>query len=231
MKQMHCTRRDRSGFSMLEIVVAVAIMTLIAGAAIPVVAKTIERAAREATRKELDAIAGASLEHVRDTGVLPASAAELGSSSSTPGWSGPYLGSSTIDTRSGLPSHEVDGWSRAYRFVPSTRTLLVESSGPDGTFGTSDDLSTTIDATPILRELTLAELDVLNGAIVAYNDVYLYTDPLPGTWSTALSRLVTTGFLPASSTFEQDAFGDEYVGVPPGASPMVMVRSENLGAP
>ena len=231
MKPMHATPSRRRGFSMLEVVAVVAILTLVAGAAVPLVAKSVERAARESTRKDLEAIAGAALEHVRDTGVLPTSASELGSASTTTGWSGPYLGSATIDTRSGRPSHEVDGWSRAYRFQMSARTLLVESAGPDASFGTADDLSTTIDATPILRELTLAELEVLNRTVLAYNALYQITAPLPSTWSLALGRLVTTGLLPSSSVFERDAFGDEYVGVPVGASPLVMVGSRNLGTP
>ncbi len=221
----------RSGFTMIEIVAVVAILTIIAGAAIPVVSKSVERAAKKATREELEMLAAAALEHVRDTGTLPATAAALGTSSSTPGWSGPYIGSLETDARSGLPAHEVDGWSRPYRFRISGSVLTIDSRGPDGAIGGTDDIAVSADATAVLRELTLSKLSVLNRAVLNYNAVYQSTDPLPGNWSQALSRLVSRGLLPSAAGFQQDAFGSPFVGVPAGASPLVEVGSTNVGLP
>jgi len=216
---------------MIEIVAVVAILTIIAGVAIPVVSKTIERAAKKATREELEMLAAAALEHVRDTGALPATAAELGTTSSTPGWSGPYIGSLETDARSGRPAHEVDGWSRPYRFRITGSVLRIDSPGPDGVIGGTDDIAVSADATPVLRELTLAKLDVLNRAVLNYNAIYQTTDPLPGNWSQALSRLVTRGFLPSAAHYQEDAYGSIFVGVPAGASPLVQVASTNVGQP
>jgi len=223
--------RSRSGFSLIEIIVAVAIMTLIAGVAVPVVAKVIEREARVSTRGELDFLAGAALEYVRDTGVLPTQAADLGTDPGVAGWSGPYVGSLGLDTKSGLNAHEVDGWSRAYRFRIAGSVLTIDSAGPDAVFGNGDDLLVSADAALVWRERTLLTLKVLNQAVLNYNAAFQATDPLPANWSQALSRLVLRGYLPSTSGFENDAFGSPFVGVPAGFAPLVQVGSTNVGAP
>ncbi|MBI1379885.1 MAG: prepilin-type N-terminal cleavage/methylation domain-containing protein [Planctomycetaceae bacterium] len=224
-------RTDRAGFSLLEIVVVVAILTLIAGVAVPVVAKVVEREARVATRTELDLLARASLEYLRDTSALPTAAANLGIDSGANGWSGPYLGSLGVDTKSGLNAHEVDGWSRPYRFRIAGSVLSIDSAGPDGAFGNGDDLLVRADATLVRRELTLATLKVLNQAVLNYNAVYQATDPLPANWSQALSRLVLRGYLPSATGLENDSFGSPFVAVPAGIAPLVRVGSTNVGTP
>lgn len=221
----------RSGFSLLEIVVVVAILTLIAGVAVPVVAKVVEREARASTRTELDLLAAASLEYLRDTGALPTAAAHLGTNPGVTGWSGPYLGSLGLDAKSGLNAHEVDGWSRVYRFRIAGSVLSIDSAGPDGTFGNADDLLVRADATLVRRERTLATLKVLNQAVLNYNATYQATEPLPANWSQALSRLVLRGYLPSATGLENDAFGSPFVGVPAGVAPLVRVGSTNVGTP
>ncbi len=219
---------SRRGFSLLELIVVVAILSLIAGAAVPVAAKVVERAARTATGGELQQLAAAALEHTRDTGALPASAQALGSDVGTAGWSGPYLGSLGTDARTGLPGHEVDGWSRPYRFRVAGSVLQIDSAGPDGTLGNADDLLVRVDAALVRREQTVNTLKILNQAVLNYNAVHQVTDPLPGNWSAALARLVVRGFLPTATGFEFDAFGSPFVGVPAGLAPLVRVGSTNV---
>lgn len=223
--------RPQAGFSLLEIIVVVAIMTVVAGAAVPLAATALAREARNQTRAELGMLASACLELARDTGQLPSAASALSTDNGASGWSGPYISSLETDTRSQRPAHEVDGWSRAYRFQISGSQLAIDSAGTDGVFGNADDLGVRVDAAVVWREETLGELKVLNQAVLNYNAIYQSTDPLPGDWAGALSRLVVRGFLPSAAGYDQDAYGTAYTGNPAGVAPLVQVISPNIGAP
>ena len=117
---MRSRRRHQSGFTLLELVVVMAILTLLAGAALPVASRAIDRAARRATRAELDLIGQATVEFVRDTLQAPETLADLvrPGTPSVQGWSGPYLSRGMADPRTGAPGWEVDGWSRPYVVEP-----------------------------------------------------------------------------------------------------------------
>ena len=74
----HAAAARRAGFSMLEMIVVIAIMAVIAGAAVPVTSKVLTYQARKATRGELQLLSDASAEFFRDTRTLPADLADLG---------------------------------------------------------------------------------------------------------------------------------------------------------
>ncbi len=209
---------------MLELIAVVAILTILAGIAVPVVAKGVEREARRATQEELGRLAQACLEYLRDTGSLPLDADRLVGAHGVAGWSGPYV--TGLDPQH--PAHRLDAWRRPYAFVHAGGVLTLRSAGADGVLGNADDLVRVVDPTPIRRERTREQLRVLNLAVQAYNSEYLATDPLPGHWGLALDRLVLRGYLPTAAGYAQDAFGSAFTGVPAGVSPLVRVRSVNL---
>lgn len=224
-------RGRRAGFTLLEIIVVVAILSILAGVAVPVVQKSIATAARKATREELIVLSNAALEYCRDTNNIPRTISDLernpGRADSV-GWAGPYV-SGAIPASSTKPGYMVDGWSRDYRVVRNSR-LVLTSAGDDGTFGDANDIAITIDFTPVRREKTLEKLATINQAITFYNAAYQTTSPLPANYSTALNRLVATRFLPDRASYLRDAWGSTFTADPPGVAPMVKARSVSIPA-
>ena len=107
----------------------------------------------------------------------------------------------------------LDAWLRAYRVTANT-TFTVTSAGEGGTFGDTDDLSITVDFTPVRREKTLDSLRVINQAIVLYNATYQATNPLPATWSTARNMLILRRYLPAGSAYLKDGWNQNFTADP-----------------
>ena len=218
----------RRGFTLLELIVAVAILAILAGAAIPVTAKALAYKARQATRQEIGLLGEAAGEYFRDTGALPATVGDLLVDPGAPGWSGPYLPGVVADQLSGQVGYAVDAWSRPYRVTTSGDTITLASAGDDADFGGQDDIELAIDVTWIRRETTLEQLLVINQAIVLYNGQHQLSDPLPANWPVALDKLVARGFLPGPEGLRVDGWGDPFVETPRGSAPVVRVDSPHL---
>jgi prepilin-type N-terminal cleavage/methylation domain-containing protein len=56
------------GFTLIELVITIAIIGVLVGAAVPVMSKILTHKARVATRDEIQLLANATLEYFRDTG-------------------------------------------------------------------------------------------------------------------------------------------------------------------
>jgi general secretion pathway protein G len=240
------------GFTLIELIVVVAILSILAGAALPVASRVVDRAARQSTRAELAALADAAHEYVRDTLQVPAAIADLERRPSppVPGWSGPYLTRSIPDGPiGGAPDRsgwEVDGWARPYVVEPFEHGLRVVSlgrnatrdvAGPNVNGGSagSDDLVASLDVRPVLRERTLDTVGIVNRALDAFHARAgeragdgagtRSTEPLTAEVPAALAVLVEEGLLPGVDRFANDAWGRELVADPPGLAPLVRVRS------
>ena len=219
----------RAGFSLLELVVVMSIMAILAGAAIPVVRRAIDHAARKSTLIELEALASATVAFFEDTGSLPLELGALTTDPDLAGWTGPYIGTIGRDLRTGRHSAEVDGWSFPYRLkLESASILSITSPGPDGQLGAFDDYSTRVDVTPVRRARTLELLGNINRAIEQYNQTFLTSDPLPAEYALLLQKLVTRGFLPAAEPWAVDGWGAPFEPSPAGATPVVRVASETI---
>jgi general secretion pathway protein G len=221
-------RGARDGFTLLEMIIVISIMAIVAGAAIPLASAAINSKARRATLEELQGLQQAATEFFRDTGVLPTSTSAMEQNPPLAGWTGPYLLAFSIDQNSGLSQYAVDAWSQAYKFVASGSLLTITSPGQGGTFGDGNDLAITLDVTPIRREQTLETMKIVNQAIQLYNAVWLSTDPLPASYSSLLSKLVSRGYLPSAPPFSTDGWGDAFVVDPPSLTPAVKVTSSNF---
>jgi prepilin-type N-terminal cleavage/methylation domain-containing protein len=227
MKALHFTRR---GFTLLEIVIAVAILAILAGAVLPLAGKAFQSKARAATRNEAAAIAEAVGLYVHDTLAFPAAVDELlVRPAGVLGWTGPYLPYMTDDPLSAESDWTVDAWSRPYALALVGDVLTIASGGPDGETGGDDDVVFQVDATPVRRARTLEQLAVLNRAVGIYNDSHLPDDPLPTAFALLLEELVDAGLLPSPSGLETDAWGDGFTPMPPGQSPVVAIGSVNVG--
>lgn len=186
-------RAGRAGFTLIEVIVAVAIVAVLAGAITPMVFRELMQAREDATEQELAAIAGGLVDFYTDTGRLPTEAEGLGALVRDPGaagWQGPY-----VKADRGDPVTEVstDGFNNAYTYdlapttVPAnTADAVVVSTGRDGALqagslggtwqlaGVGDDLVQAVTTGPVDR-LKLAEAQsevlALATAVRAY-----YTD-------------------------------------------------------
>lgn len=221
--------RRSGGFTLLEIVIALAVLSIMVGAVMPVASMAFQSKAKRTTREELTELADAAVEYFRDLNVLPSGVADLINDPGLAEWNGPYLMTAYDDPLSGLTDSYVDAWSRPYQFnLPSASELQIVSGGEDGAFGTVTDLDVRLDVTSIRREKTLVLLETINQAVTSYNGQFLPDTPLPTSFGGMLSQLVATGFLPSTSEFALDAWGDGFVPVPQGMTPVVGVGSVNL---
>ncbi len=131
-------QQHRSGFTLIEIVIAVAIVAILAGAITPLAFRELIAAREEATERELGAIKDALLEFYEDTGRFPAENEGLAALVGDPGvtgWQGPYLETDTGDPVAELST---DSFNQGYVYdlAPVTSPadaaeLIVASSGAD----------------------------------------------------------------------------------------------------
>jgi len=144
--------RSNSGFSLIEIIVAVAILALLAGATAPLVVRNMTAARRAETTERLrrlvdgmvgDAAAG-RYGYLGDMGNLPPALGDLLIQGAQPafgispygygaGWSGPY-----VQQTQALADLTQDAWGVALQYAPSA--AQVTSAGEDHLVGTADDL-------------------------------------------------------------------------------------------
>lgn len=219
----------RGGFTLLELLVAISILSVLAGVAVPATARAIQKKRVDGTETELASLLLSAGEYFTDTGKFPKNIEDLGEDPSVTGWAGPYVQHFDTDAMSGAAGYTVDGWGTEYRIKKSGNVLTLESAGPDRRFNKqSDNIVVQLDVTRIRREQTLAELQLINQAIYHYNQTYLVSNPLTTNWSSSLNKLVSEGYLPDKEPFRKDGWGDAYTADPVGGMPVMAVTSPNL---
>lgn len=218
----------RGGFTLLELIVVVSIVSLLAGAMIPVAMVSFHSKARSDTVDELRSLGAAVGQYYRDTWQLPSDLDDLFVDPSVSGWAGPYLTDASIDVKSGVNRYTVDGWSLPYTVSVSGPVFTMVSAGVDRTAGNADDLSLSFDTTPLVRERTRAQLETVNQAITLYNATWMASDPLPADYAALLNQLVLRGYLPSSAAYLVDGWGDAFEPCPAGVTPVVQVISTHL---
>jgi len=166
--------RSESGFSLIEIIVAVAILALLAGATAPLVVRNMTAARRAETTERLrrlvagmvgDAAAG-RYGYLGDMGNLPPALGDLLIQGGQPafgispygygaGWSGPY-----VQQTQALADLTQDAWGVALQYAPSA--ARVTSAGEDHLLGTADDLIYPGSAPPTTGALAVSVLGIPN---------------------------------------------------------------------
>jgi general secretion pathway protein G len=121
-------KKKDKGFTLIEIIIVVIIMSLIATLIVPRLFKKVEKSKKQITKTQIVMVENAVKMFKLDTGRYPTSAEGLEALMKKPGninnWDGPYL-------EKGLPK---DPWGREYLYTYPGKNYLFEitSLGADG---------------------------------------------------------------------------------------------------
>ncbi|MBU8870728.1 MAG: type II secretion system protein GspG [Gemmatimonadales bacterium] len=221
-------RTTNKGFSLIEVIIAVAIIAIMAGAIAPAVVKQINDQRIQATLGELAGINDGLLALYADLGRFPTQAEGLNllvTSGALSGleldkWEGPY-----VTEISGDVSAEItrDAFGKAYVYDASPTTdptsagnLVVASSGINQTAEMPDEATWVVDHVSLYDDLVIfvssgkvdrnnqdTSFSELNAIAAAARSHYLWEGDFP----TSLSDL---GAIYLDSGFEDEAFRDQW---------------------
>jgi prepilin-type N-terminal cleavage/methylation domain-containing protein len=155
---MTARRRGSGGFTLIEVIVVIAVVSILASMAVPFVAKILDQSREEATRKQMEemhrAIMGdpkaPTVGYLADLGRLPVTLAQLNTQGTQPGvttvapptglgivrygWQGQYVKVGFSPT-----AYLTDGWGTA--LVYNSATGQFTSYGPNRALGGGDDIT------------------------------------------------------------------------------------------
>jgi general secretion pathway protein G len=133
-------RDAEAGFSLLEIIIVLAVLAVLTAALTPFLTQYLESSIEDRSRQELQAIYRAivgdqrtTFGYVGDVGDYPASLRDLVVSPGLPGWNGPYVNGPAFEN-----DRLLDSYARPYEYYLATDgagpdKLAILSGGPDRT--------------------------------------------------------------------------------------------------
>jgi len=126
------SRESRAGFTLVEILLVVAILGILAGVAVIGTTGKTKKVNIAATRTTISAVLTAVDMYEVDNGGYPASLQNLLTKGSENNWNGPYI-------RDGhMPK---DAWGNDFQYTPKEGSVEIRSAGPDTQMGTADDIT------------------------------------------------------------------------------------------
>ena len=125
-------KNSRAGFTLVEILLVVAILGILAGVAVVSLKGRTKSASIGATRTSIQAIQTAIDTYEVDNGVYPQSLQNLLTKGNENNWNGPYI----KDGR--MPK---DAWGNEFSYTVQGDSYKITSAGPDGQQGSADDIT------------------------------------------------------------------------------------------
>ncbi len=142
-------RRAERGFTLVEVVVVIAVISILAATLAPMLAQQIDSARRQATEDHLQVLAQALREYHLDVYAFPADtgndSADLGqlaaNGAAASGWDGPYITDSKY-----AGGYATDAWGSPidYAHANGATSVVLTSPGLDRTLATADDIQLTV---------------------------------------------------------------------------------------
>lgn len=123
---------SKAGFTLVEILLVVAILGILAGVAVVSLKGRTKTASIAATRTSIQAIGTAIDTYEVDNGIYPASLQNLLTKANESNWNGPYM----KDGR--MPK---DAWGNDFSYAVQGDSYKLTSAGPDGQMGSADDIT------------------------------------------------------------------------------------------
>lgn len=125
-------KNSRAGFTLVEILLVVAILGILAGVAVVSLKGRTKSASVQATRTSIQAIGTAIDTYEVDNGIYPQSLQSLLTKGNENNWNGPYI----KDAR--MPR---DAWGNEFSYSIQGDSYKLSSAGPDGQQGSADDIT------------------------------------------------------------------------------------------
>ncbi len=122
-------RTGREGFTLIEILLVVVIIGILAAVAVPKLSGRVGQAQVNAAKASIEAIGLAVNMYEVDNGKFPDSLQNLLTKGGEINWNGPYLEKATKDP-----------WGNDFQYTKNGNSYSIVSAGPDGTFGSEDDV-------------------------------------------------------------------------------------------
>ena len=132
-KEQRCgSAASSSGFTLIEVLLVVAILGVLAGVVVVKFGGKGQDARIKATRASIAALGTAVDLYEVDTGRYPASLGSLLRGSGEPNWNGPYV-------KGGTPT---DAWGVEFSYTKKgDNDYVIRSAGPDTQMGSADDVT------------------------------------------------------------------------------------------
>ena len=183
------------GFSLTEVIVSLAVLAVLTGALLPMIARSIQVSKEKETKIRLEKLEEGLYAFYRDHGRFPTSNEGLSALLSDPGtssWQGPYvaLTGSVSET-----IQDAYGGNIGYTVSGETVTLSPERFA---------DVTLTLTSAPIVQ----AWIDVVHRELAALNDAAEIYRKANGSYPTVVSLIVPSI---VGGDYKRDPWGNDYV--------------------
>ena len=128
------SRRRRRGFTLIEVLLVMAILLILAGLAVVAIGRTLTGAQAKQAKIDISTLTQAINVYYLDVGTYPNTLVDLVAipdGVDPQKWNGSYL-------EKDLPK---DPWGRDYEYTIDGDRIAIRSAGKDGTPGTQDDVT------------------------------------------------------------------------------------------